>query len=103
MEDDKNRNKQKVNIKRIIEFIKPEWFFMTVSIVNGLFYVIFNAISIWLTASLVNNVLIDFNKLVQNQKQLLAKEFPTINEKIKILVNVGLLVLILVHGLVRNY
>ena len=79
--------KQKVNIKRITEFIKPEWFFMTISIINGLFYVIFNAISIWLTASLVNNVLIDFNKLVQNQKQLLAKEFPTINEKMKILVN----------------
>ena len=79
--------KQKVNIKRITEFIKPEWFFMTISIINGLFYVIFNAISIWLTASLVNNVLIDFDKLVQNQKQLLANTSPTINEKIKILVN----------------
>ena len=79
--------KQKVNIKRITEFIKPEWFFMTISIINGFFYVIFNAISIWLTASLVNNVLIDFDKLVQNQKQLLANTSPTINEKIKILVN----------------
>jgi ABC-type multidrug transport system, ATPase and permease components len=79
--------KQKVNIKRITEFIKPEWFFMTISIINGLFYVIFNAISIWLTASLVNNVLIDFDKLVQNQKQLLANTSPSINEKIKILVN----------------
>ena len=72
MEDGKKMKKQKVNIKRITEFIKPEWFFMTISIINGLFYVIFNAISIWLTASLVNNVLIDFDKLVQNQKQLLA-------------------------------
>ncbi|GIS53185.1 hypothetical protein Ct9H90mP29_02270 [bacterium] len=60
---------------------------MTISIINGLFYVIFNAISIWLTASLVNNVLIDFDKLVQNQKQLLANTSPTINEKIKMLVN----------------
>ena len=79
--------KQKINIKRIIEFVKPEWLFMTISVINGLFFVVFNAISIWLTASLVNNVLIDFDKLLQNQAELLAKEFPTINEKTKILVN----------------
>ena len=79
--------KQKINIKRILEFVKPEWFFMTISVINGLFFVVFNAISIWLTASLVNNVLIDFDKLLQNQAELLAKEFPTINEKTKILVN----------------
>ena len=79
--------KQKINIKRILEFVKPEWLFMTISVINGLFFVVFNAISIWLTASLVNNVLIDFDKLLQNQAELLAKEFPTINEKTKILVN----------------
>ena len=79
--------KQKINIKRILEFVKPEWLFMTISVINGLFFVVFNAISIWLTASLVNNVLIDFDKLLQNQEELLAKEFPTINEKTKILVN----------------
>ncbi len=79
--------KQKINVKRILEFIKPEWFFMMISVINGIFFVIFNALSIWLTASLVNNVLIDFDKLLQNQAELLAKEFPTINEKTKILVN----------------
>ena len=35
----------------------------------------------------MNNVLIDFDKLLQNQAELLTKEFPTINEKTKILVN----------------
>ena len=79
--------KQKINVRRILEFIKPEWFFMMISVINGIFFVIFNALSIWLTASLVNNVLIDFDKLLQNQAELLTKEFPTINEKIKILVN----------------
>ena len=78
---------QKINVKRILEFIKPEWFFMMISVINGIFFVIFNALSIWLTASLVNNVLIDFDKLLQNQAELLTKEFPTINEKTKILVN----------------
>ncbi len=79
--------KQKINVKRILEFIKPEWFFMMISVMNGIFFVIFNALSIWLTASLVNNVLIDFDKLLQNQAELLTKEFHTINEKTKILVN----------------
>ena len=79
--------KQKINVKRILEFIKPEWFFMMISVINGIFFVVFNALSIWLTASLVNNVLIDFDKLLQNQAELLTKEFPTINEKTKILVN----------------
>ena len=79
--------KQKINVRRILEFIKPEWFFMMISVINGIFFVIFNALSIWLTASLVNNVLIDFDKLLQNQAELLTKEFPTINEKTKILVN----------------
>ena len=79
--------KQKINVKRILEFIKPEWFFMMISVINGIFFVIFNALSIWLTASLVNNVLIDFDKLLQNQAELLTKEFPTINDKTKILVN----------------
>ena len=60
---------------------------MMISVINGIFFVIFNALSIWLTASLVNNVLIDFDKLLQNQAELLTKEFPTINEKTKILVN----------------
>ena len=68
-------------INRIFQFIKPEWFFMILSLFNGLVFVIFNSISIWLTASLVNNVLVDFDKLIVIQETLLAKEAPTINEK----------------------
>ena len=80
------KNKQ-INYKKIIEFIKPEWIFMTFSLVNGIFFVFFNSLSIWLTASLVNNVLIDFDQLVENQQLLLAKELPSINEKLKIICN----------------
>ena len=80
-------NDKKINFKRILEFIKPEKLFMLISLINGLFFVIFNSISIWLTASLVNNVLIDFNQLVLDQDILLAKESPNLNERLKITVN----------------
>ena len=80
-------NDQKINFKRNIEFIKPESLFMSISLANGLFFVIFNSISIWLTASLVNNVLIDFHQLVLDQEKLLASESPSLNERLKIAVN----------------
>ena len=78
---------QNINFKKIFIFIKPEWFYMSISLLNGLFFVLFNTLSIWLTASLINNVLIDFEKLVENQKNLINKIDPSINEKLKILVN----------------
>ncbi|MFL2983478.1 MAG: ABC transporter ATP-binding protein [Candidatus Neomarinimicrobiota bacterium] len=80
-------NDKKINFKRIIEFIKPEWLFMSVSLVNGLLYVIFNSISIWMTASLVNNVLMDFDQLVLDQKNLIDINAPNLNERLKITLN----------------
>lgn len=78
---------QNVNFKRLIIFIKPEWLYVTLSLISGLFFVAFNTLSIWLTASLINNVLIDFDKLLEKQQQLLNKLEPSINEKLKIAVN----------------
>jgi len=78
---------QNINYKKLIIFIKPEWFYMMISMLSGLFFVIFNTLSIWLTASLINNVLIDFEKLLENQQDLLNKVDPNINEKLKIMVN----------------
>ena len=80
-------NDKKINFRRIIEFVKPERLFMAISLLNGIFFVIFNSISIWLTASLVNNVLIDFDQLVLDQERLLAHESPNLNERLKIAVN----------------
>ena len=80
-------NDKKINFRRIIEFVKPERFFMSISLLNGIFFVIFNSISIWLTASLVNNVLIDFDQLVLDQERLLVHESPNLNERLKIAVN----------------
>ena len=80
-------NDKKINFRRIIEFVKPERLFMSISLLNGIFFVIFNSISIWLTASLVNNVLIDFDQLVLDQERLLDHESPNLNERLKIAVN----------------
>ena len=78
---------QKINISRVSQFLKPEWFLMTISLFSGILFVAFNSISIWLTASLINNVLTDFNQLVLNHEALLAEDFPSLNQKIKIIVN----------------
>ena len=78
---------KKVDLKKIYEFIKPEWFFIVISLLCGLFFVFFNSISIWLTASLINNVLADFDSLILEQTTLTNLEVTTINQKLKIIFN----------------
>ena len=78
---------QKINISKISQFVKPEWFLMIISLLSGILFVAFNSISIWLTASLINNVLTDFNQLVLNHEALLVEDSPSLNQKIKIIVN----------------
>ena len=39
--------------------------------------------SVWLTASLINNILIDFNKLIIEQSQFKSSSLLTLNEKLK--------------------
>ena len=39
--------------------------------------------SVWLTASLINNILIDFNKLIIEQTQFKSSSLLTLNEKLK--------------------
>ena len=73
---------KKVDLKKIYEFIKPEWFFIVISLLCGLFFVFFNSISIWLTASLINNVLMDFDNLLLEQSTLINQEITTVNQKL---------------------
>ena len=67
--------------------IKPEWFYISVSMVNSIFFVIFNSISIWLTASLINNILTDYKTLVSNHMVLSNKINLNINERLKYFTN----------------
>jgi subfamily B ATP-binding cassette protein MsbA len=50
-----------------------------------------NSASIWLTASLVNNILSDFDQIVQSQAEWASKVELTLNEKLKYWTNVLIL------------
>ena len=62
--------------------IFPYWPVLLVSTISALIYVVFNSISIWLTASLINNILADFDKLVENHK-VLSNEINSLNDQLK--------------------
>ena len=49
--------------------IIPYWPALLVSTISAIIYVIFNSLSIWLTASLINNILTDFDQLLKSHYQ----------------------------------
>ena len=65
-------NKNKLFISMFLNFI------FNLSIV----YVIFNSLSIWLTASLINNILTDFDLLIQEHTKS-AQNINSLNEQLK--------------------
>ncbi|MBT7518928.1 MAG: ABC transporter ATP-binding protein [Candidatus Marinimicrobia bacterium] len=67
---------------RLGRLIFPYWSVLLVSTISALIYVVFNSISIWLTASLINNILTDFDKLVENHK-VLSNEINSLNDQLK--------------------
>ena len=67
---------------RLGMLIFPYWPVLLVSTISALIYVVFNSISIWLTASLINNILADFDKLVENHK-VLSNEINSLNDQLK--------------------
>ena len=60
----------------------PYWPFLVLSTVSAFIYVIFNSLSIWLTASLFNNILMDFDELVRNH-DILTRTKISINDHLK--------------------
>jgi len=73
--------------KRILSLAKPYWYLIAISLTASLLYVLFNTLSIWVTASLINNILTDFNSLVSNQTALEIKNNLSPNEFIKLWTN----------------
>ena len=49
---------------RLGSLILPFWPVLLLSTISAIIYVVFNSLSIWLTASLINNILTDFDQLV---------------------------------------
>ena len=67
---------------RIGMLIFPYWPVLLVSTISALIYVVFNSLSIWLTASLINNILMDFDKLLENHRDL-SNEIINLNDQLK--------------------
>jgi len=67
---------------RLGRLIFPYWPVLLVSTISALIYVVFNSLSIWLTASLINNILTDFDKLVENHRAL-SNEINSLNDQLK--------------------
>ena len=70
--------------RRMGQLLFPFWPYIIISSVSAIVFVLLNSTSMWLVASLINNVLSDFEKIVQSQAEW-EKLMPdvTMNEKLK--------------------
>jgi len=63
----KNLNNMETSLYiRLGRLITPYWPAILVSTISAIIYVVFNSLSIWLTASLINNILTDFDQLLKD-------------------------------------
>ena len=67
---------------RLVRLVIPYWPFLVLSTLSAFIYVIFNSLSIWLTASLFNNILTDFDELIRNH-EILTRTKVSINDQLK--------------------
>jgi len=67
------------------------WPYIFISSLAAIVFVFLNTASIWLTASLINNILADFDTIVQAQAEWAGKAGLTLNEKLKYWTNVLIL------------
>ena len=68
--------------KRLGSLIIPFWPVLLLSTISGIIYVIFNSLSIWLTASLINNILTDFDQLVSGHMRS-SQNINSLNDQLK--------------------
>jgi len=59
---------------RLIKIVSAYWPLLVLSIVASIFFVVFNSASIWITATMINNVLIDFNDMIAENVRLMSLE-----------------------------
>ena len=67
---------------RLFRMVVSYWPLLIVSTISAFIYVAFNGLSVWLTASLFNNILTDFEDLVINQNTLRNAKY-TLNDQLK--------------------
>lgn len=67
---------------RLGKLVLPHWPVLLVSTVSALIYVIFNSLSIWLTASFINNILTDFDVLIRKHQDF-SNGILSLNDQFK--------------------
>lgn len=67
------------------------WPYIIMSSLSAIIFVLLNGLSIWLTATLINNILLDFDSILQSQSEWSARETLTPNEALKYWTNVAIL------------
>ena len=77
--------------RRMGRFLFRFWPYIIISSMSAIIFVLLNSTSMWLVASLINNVLQDFDKIVQSQMEWANKTTLTPNEQLKYWTNVLIL------------
>lgn len=71
----------------MFKLVIQHWPYLLLSTLAALMYVVLNSASIWLTASLINNILMDFQQLLADHSQMVEQGTLTLNEKLKFWTN----------------
>ncbi len=77
--------------KRMVQLLFHFWPYIIISSISAIIFVLLNSTSMWLVASLINNVLTDFDKIVESQMEWASRSNLTMNEKLKYWTNVLIL------------
>ena len=75
------------SLKRLFKFVLAHWPFLILSTLAAFFFVIFNSASIWITATMINNILIDFNEMLVENQRLSSLSELTVNDRLKLFSN----------------
>ena len=75
------------SLKRLFKFVLAHWPFLLLSTLAAFFFVIFNSASIWITATMINNILIDFNEMLIENQRLSSLSELTMNDRLKLFSN----------------
>ena len=82
---------QKLIYKRMGSLMLAYWPYILLSSLSAVIFVLLNGMSIWLTATLINNILLDFDSILQSQAEWSAKNNLTPNDALKYWTNVAIL------------
>ena len=69
--------------KRMFKLVINQWPYLLLSTLAALVYVALNSASIWLIASLINNIVMDFEQLLADHTRLAEQGALSLNEKLK--------------------